>query len=66
METRCRVWAKGLATVRKPEWLAQDVYREIGGWEDMKDSMVDELVDKDMSGCSYKNIQLLYDFFSSF
>ncbi|KAJ0952445.1 hypothetical protein HanPSC8_Chr02g0072321 [Helianthus annuus] len=54
METRCRVWAKGLATVRKPERLAQEVYREIAGWEDMKDSMVDELVDKDMSGCSYK------------
>ncbi|KAJ0605374.1 hypothetical protein HanHA300_Chr02g0062331 [Helianthus annuus] len=34
--------------------LAQEVYREIAGWEDMKDSMVDELVDKDMSGCSYK------------
>ncbi|KAL9994038.1 hypothetical protein Hdeb2414_s0957g00968181 [Helianthus debilis subsp. tardiflorus] len=54
METRCRVWAKGLATVRKPERLAQEVYREIAAWEDMKDSMVDELVDKDMSGCSYK------------
>ncbi|XP_035835009.1 uncharacterized protein LOC118483377 [Helianthus annuus] len=66
METRCRVWAKGLAMVRKPERLAQEVYREIAGSKDMKDSIVDELVDKDMSGCSYKNIQLLYDFFSSF
>ncbi|KAI7729641.1 hypothetical protein M8C21_005079 [Ambrosia artemisiifolia] len=54
METRCRVWAKGLATVRRPDRLAQEVYREIAGWEDMKDSMVDELVDMDMSGHSYK------------
>ncbi|KAF5772645.1 hypothetical protein HanXRQr2_Chr13g0579631 [Helianthus annuus] len=54
METRCRVWAKGLAVVRRPDWLAQEVYREITGWEDMKDRMVDELVDMDMSGHSYK------------
>ncbi|KAL8226990.1 hypothetical protein R6Q57_016822 [Mikania cordata] len=54
METRCRVWAKGLAMVRNPDRLAQEVYREIAGWEDMKDSMVDELVDNDMSGSSYK------------
>lgn len=54
METRCRVWAKGLATVRKPDCLAEEVYQEIVGWEEMKDSMVDELVDKDMSGYNYK------------
>ncbi|KAI3716718.1 hypothetical protein L1987_67791 [Smallanthus sonchifolius] len=54
MEMRCRVWAKGLATVRRPDRLAQEVYQEIAGWEDMKDGMVDELVDKDMSGSSYK------------
>ncbi|KAK1408371.1 hypothetical protein QVD17_40093 [Tagetes erecta] len=54
MESRCRVWAKGLATVRRPDRLAQEVYQEIAGWEDMKDSMVDELVDKDMSGSSYQ------------
>ncbi|KAI3822361.1 hypothetical protein L1987_09950 [Smallanthus sonchifolius] len=54
METRCRVWAKGLAAVRRPARLAQEVYQEITGWEDMKDSMVDELVDMDMSGHSYK------------
>ncbi|XP_076960024.1 uncharacterized protein LOC143636266 [Bidens hawaiensis] len=54
METRCRVWAKGLAVVTKPDRLAQEVYREIQGWEDMKDSMVDELVDFDMSSQSYK------------
>ncbi|XP_076881363.1 uncharacterized protein LOC143529463 [Bidens hawaiensis] len=54
VETRCRVWAKGLADVTRPDRLAQEVYREIQGWEDMKDSMVDELVDFDMSGQSYK------------
>ncbi|CAI9289320.1 unnamed protein product [Lactuca saligna] len=54
METRCRVWGKGLAMVSRPNRLAQDVYKEIEGWEDMKDSMVDELVDKDMSGEGYK------------
>ncbi|XP_076904492.1 uncharacterized protein LOC143559958 [Bidens hawaiensis] len=54
VETRCRVWAKGLAVVTRPDRLAQEVYREIQGWEDTKDSMVDELVDFDMSGQSYK------------
>lgn len=54
METRSRVWGKGLAMVSRPNRLAQDVYKEIVGWEDMKDSMVDELVDKDMSGEGYK------------
>lgn len=54
MEMRCRVWTKGLATVRRPEQLAKEVYQEIADWEEMKDSMVDELVDKDMSGCAYK------------
>ncbi|KAI3792175.1 hypothetical protein L2E82_06046 [Cichorium intybus] len=54
METKCRVWGKGLAMVSRPDRLAQEVYKEIEGWEDMKDSMVDELVDKDMSGEGYK------------
>nr|KAJ0199371.1 hypothetical protein LSAT_V11C600306130 [Lactuca sativa] len=54
METQCRVWGKGLAMVSRHNRLAQDVYKEIVGWEDIKDSMVDELVDKDMSGKGYK------------
>ncbi|KAL8216805.1 hypothetical protein R6Q57_023642 [Mikania cordata] len=54
METRCRVWAKGLASVRKPDRLAQEVYKEIAAWQDMKDGMVDELVDADMNGHNYK------------
>ncbi|KAI3706866.1 hypothetical protein L6452_24895 [Arctium lappa] len=54
METKCRVWGKGLAVVSRPDRLAEDVYKEIMGWEEMKDNMVDELVDKDMSGDGYK------------
>ncbi|KAI3522681.1 hypothetical protein L1887_00648 [Cichorium endivia] len=42
METKCRVWGKGLAMVSRPDRLAQEVYKEIEGWEDMKDGMVDE------------------------
>ncbi|PON62003.1 GPI-anchored adhesin-like protein [Parasponia andersonii] len=44
-----RMWAKGVAMVRRKEWLAEEVYKEISGWESLGDSMVDELVDKDMS-----------------
>ncbi|KAJ9555171.1 hypothetical protein OSB04_009785 [Centaurea solstitialis] len=54
METKCRVWGKRLAVVSRPDKLAEEVYREIVGWEEMKDGMVDELVDKDMSGDGYK------------
>ncbi|XP_071700290.1 uncharacterized protein [Rutidosis leptorrhynchoides] len=60
MESKCRVWGKGLTIVKKPNSLANEVYNEITGWEDMKDSMVDELVDKDMSGRNY-NKWLDYD-----
>ncbi|KAK9287681.1 hypothetical protein L1049_016119 [Liquidambar formosana] len=45
----CRMWAKGMAMVRRKEWLAEEVYKEISGWRGMGDCMVDELVDKDMS-----------------
>ncbi|XP_062108707.1 uncharacterized protein LOC133819459 isoform X2 [Humulus lupulus] len=44
-----RMWVKGVGMVRRKEWLAEEVYKEISGWESMGDSMVDELVDKDMS-----------------
>ncbi|XP_017697643.1 uncharacterized protein LOC103704637 [Phoenix dactylifera] len=40
-------WTKGLAVVGKG--LAEELYEEILGWKSMGDSMVDELVDKDMS-----------------
>lgn len=44
-----RTWAKGLSTVRRKEYLAEDVYKEISAWKGMEDNMVNELVDKDMS-----------------
>ena len=57
LDLRCRryvggghkMWAKGIAMVRRNEWLAREVYKEISSWRGMGDSMVDELVDKDMS-----------------
>ncbi|XP_052208652.1 uncharacterized protein LOC127812289 [Diospyros lotus] len=45
----CRTWTKGLATLRRKDWLAKEVYKEISSWEGMGDCMVDDLVDKDMS-----------------
>ena len=45
----CKMWAKGVLMVRKKERLAEEVFKEISGWGGMGDSMVDELVDKDMS-----------------
>ncbi|XP_059646973.1 uncharacterized protein LOC132293478 [Cornus florida] len=45
----CRTWAKGLSVVRRKERLAEEIYKEISGWSDMADFMVDELADKDMS-----------------
>ncbi|XP_028182087.1 uncharacterized protein LOC114368983 isoform X2 [Glycine soja] len=44
-----KMWNKGFEMVKRKEWLAEDVYKEISGWSGMGDSMVDELVDKDMS-----------------
>lgn len=44
----CRKWSKGLAMVRN-ERLAEDVCKEILGWRGSGDSMVDDLVTKDMS-----------------
>ncbi|XP_027338284.1 uncharacterized protein LOC113852245 [Abrus precatorius] len=55
LRSRCYVgggytmWSKGFEMVKRNEWLAEDVYKEISGWSGMGDSMVDELVDKDMS-----------------
>ncbi|XP_028751512.1 uncharacterized protein LOC114711304 [Neltuma alba] len=57
MDIRCKryacgsykMWAKGVMMVRKKERLAEEVHKEISGWGAMGDSMVDELVDKDMS-----------------
>ncbi|XP_019418937.1 PREDICTED: uncharacterized protein LOC109329669 isoform X2 [Lupinus angustifolius] len=57
LDIRCRsyvrggykMWGKGVAMMKRKEWLAEEVYKEISGWDSMKDSMVDELVEKDMS-----------------
>ncbi|XP_042022846.1 uncharacterized protein LOC121770115 [Salvia splendens] len=45
-----RSLAKGLSLVRQEGTFAQEVHREISGWNaNIGDSMIDELVDKDMS-----------------
>lgn len=45
-----RSFAKGISLVRRKDILAQEVYREISSWNaNIGDSMIDELVDKDMS-----------------
>lgn len=58
LDLRCRQFvgggyrslAKGLSLVRQEETFAQEVHREICGWNaNIGDSMIDELVDKDMS-----------------
>ncbi|KAJ6726492.1 PHOSPHATIDYLINOSITOL N-ACETYLGLUCOSAMINYLTRANSFERASE SUBUNIT P DOWN SYNDROME CRITICAL REGION PROTEIN 5 -RELATED [Salix purpurea] len=57
LDLRCRryvgggykAWVKGTTMVRRKEWLAEDIYKEISEWNMMGDCMVDELVDKDMS-----------------
>ncbi|XP_042476210.1 uncharacterized protein LOC122057907 isoform X2 [Macadamia integrifolia] len=46
----CKTWAKGLAMVQRKVWLVEEVCKEVSGWRSMGDWMVDELVDKDMSG----------------
>lgn len=57
LDIRCRryvgggykTWAKGVTMVKRKEWLAEEVSKEISAWRGMGDCMVDELVDKDMS-----------------
>lgn len=44
-----RMWVKGMAMLRRKEWLAGEVYKEISRWRGMGECNVDELVDKDMS-----------------
>ncbi|KAI3826040.1 hypothetical protein L1987_00082 [Smallanthus sonchifolius] len=54
VDSRCRVWLRGLAAVRTEDRLVEQVCDKISGWEQMKDCMVDELVDKDMSSGQHK------------
>ncbi|KAL7080876.1 hypothetical protein ACP275_14G005600 [Erythranthe tilingii] len=44
-----QLYAKGLSVVRRKDRLAEEVYKEISSWSAVGDSMIDELVDKDMS-----------------
>ncbi|GMN19738.1 hypothetical protein TIFTF001_048658 [Ficus carica] len=43
-----KMWVKGVAMLRRNERLAEEVYKEISGWESLGDSTVDELAYKDM------------------
>ncbi|KAL2921212.1 hypothetical protein RDABS01_012703 [Bienertia sinuspersici] len=43
------MWKKGIATLKRKDRLAEEVYKEIQAWRNLGNSMVDELVDKDMS-----------------
>ncbi|PIA61166.1 hypothetical protein AQUCO_00300588v1 [Aquilegia coerulea] len=45
----CKKWTKGVAIVRRKEWLAEEIYKEIVGLRNMGNWMLDDLVDKDMS-----------------
>ncbi|RZC88112.1 hypothetical protein C5167_015916 [Papaver somniferum] len=57
LDLRCRryvgggsaKWAKGLAMVRRTDWLANEVYKEVSVWRAMEDLSMDDVVDKDMS-----------------
>ncbi|XP_052189040.1 uncharacterized protein LOC127799241 [Diospyros lotus] len=45
----CRIWAKGLSTLRRKEWLAEEVYKEISGWSSIGGCLVDDVVGSDMA-----------------
>lgn len=57
-------WVKGVAMVRRKEWLAEEVYKEISGWRELGDCMVDELVDKDMSSQHGRWLDFQFDAFA--
>ncbi|CAI8590206.1 unnamed protein product [Vicia faba] len=69
LDLRCRsyvgggykMWTKGFEMVRRKDWLAKDVYKEILGLRGMRDLMVEELVDKDMSNKYGKWLELDYE-----
>uniref|UniRef100_A0A6N2KDY1 DUF4378 domain-containing protein n=1 Tax=Salix viminalis TaxID=40686 RepID=A0A6N2KDY1_SALVM len=45
----CKAWTKLSTLFQRNGWLAEELYKEILGWQSMGDLMVDELVDQDMS-----------------
>ncbi|KAK8589205.1 hypothetical protein V6N12_023608 [Hibiscus sabdariffa] len=46
---RCQGCVKLEKMIQERDWLAEEVNKEISGWKSMGDTMVDDLVDKDMS-----------------
>ncbi|KAL4387999.1 hypothetical protein GQ457_09G024200 [Hibiscus cannabinus] len=72
IDLRCRryvsggyeMWMRGMTILRRNEWLAEEVYKEICGWRGMGDCMVDELVDKDMSSQHGKWLDFQVDAFA--
>lgn len=47
-----KLWAKGMSIVRRKDRLAEEVYKEIWDCNGVGDSMIDDLVDRDMT-CHY-------------
>jgi hypothetical protein len=45
----CKAWAKLSTLFQRKGLLAEELYKEILGWQSMGDLMVDELVEQDMS-----------------
>ncbi|GER26120.1 phosphatidylinositolN-acetyglucosaminlytransferase subunit P-related [Striga asiatica] len=45
----CKSWVKNASVIKRKERLAGEVCKEISGWSPVGDSMIDELVDKNMS-----------------
>ncbi|KAJ4824836.1 hypothetical protein Tsubulata_037385 [Turnera subulata] len=45
----CKAWDKLGSLFQRKGWLAEELCKEILGWKNMGDLMVDELVDRDMS-----------------
>nr|GEW79460.1 hypothetical protein [Tanacetum cinerariifolium] len=54
VDSKCRVWLRGVAVVNRKEQLVEDVCNKISKWEQMKDCMVEELVYQDMSDDPHK------------
>lgn len=49
---RCKSWPRWVTSVQRKRWLAEELYKEMFGFRNMEEVMVDELVSKDMStGC---------------
>ncbi|KAL3843514.1 hypothetical protein ACJIZ3_000917 [Penstemon smallii] len=71
LEVRCgrlldgsfTVWGKQTRVLRKKQWLAEEMYREISSWVNNEELMVDELVEKDMSCKNGKWIDFEFEAF---